>query len=1076
MKKKIFFIVVLVVCASGVHAQPVGAPNTTVPSGVTFSSFSWFRGGNNAGGAAGPNNIFGTAAGFNSGIYTETNGINRTRLNGTQTSVINGVAQNVDGYFGIAPNGFFATNSPYSMLHLQGPVSGAFFTGGGWRSWMKTGMFANEDSDAMYVGLKTQGPGTNRSDAIVAWSDDGAGLGSVDKLRFVFTSAFNNPTSLDPLNPLSLPGYEYMRMLASSTQFNSTGNPVGNVGIGPVFTDLLPPTNRLHMNAEENLAVFMQISNQIGTGQTATDGLKCGYAPTSATNKEAQINQQENDRLTLYTNNGERIRIMHIGALNNSVGFNPGGLPTNITRVAISEDPANAITRPLSLLHIGYNTVGAANDGWRPWMDVGMFVSKFSDNVYLGLKAEPGIIGIPGLDRHDAVLNWGDNQVSSIPTNGPDNFRFIFTSSTSGGGGTPPATGPNGLEAGRMTPTLATGVFTGFGGDPTFPNLYSTGTANPGNTMEVNSWGTTLTVGGSSGLRFTNLNTTSPTLANPGGGVLSVDANGDVIYVPASTVPGTGIGNYCSPTPGANPLIGHYEIPMASNNYYFSGNGLPNTNSVSVGRPCSFALSAKFNSYQNAGVTVGVNTIAGAFLNEDVANIQGPIFTGVVGIARGVNPLGKVVNRGGFFSAANAPDVRGVVVDIAPSANNNAAAFGGEFNVNSTAATNIAVVARCGGAVGGAGSNFGVFSSVTGSNINNIGGSFQAFGLTTASNVGVGGSASGSSTSNVAGSFITSLLTTPTGLNIGVSARVGNITSPTLPINNAIAVYGNSDSPLNMGVPGYAGYFDGDVFVNGPSSGTGFVLTSDSQFKTSVDSISNASLLLSQLLPKSFYFDTLNVYDLNFSSQKQYGLIAQDVENFMPELVSTVTKAPMVDTLGNVVTPGVTYKALNYNAFIALLIKGYQNQQSKIDSLNDENDAQDSINASLQNQINLLADMINSCCSSSSAMQAQGGQNASVAVQTNVNLRDGQSVVLEQNVPNPYSEQTTINYFLPDNVSKAQILFYNAQGRLIQSTELTQKGKGQLNVFASDLSNGVYTYTLVVDGKIIETKKMVKQQ
>jgi len=30
--------------------------------------------------------------------------------------------------------------------------------------------------------------------------------------------------------------------------------------------------------------------------------------------------------------------------------------------------------------------------------------------------------------------------------------------------------------------------------------------------------------------------------------------------------------------------------------------------------------------------------------------------------------------------------------------------------------------------------------------------------------------------------------------------------------------------------------------------------------------------------------------------------------------------------------------------------------------------------------------------------------------------------------------------------------------------------------FASDLSNGINTYILVVDGKIIETKKMMKQQ
>lgn len=86
-----------------------------------------------------------------------------------------------------------------------------------------------------------------------------------------------------------------------------------------------------------------------------------------------------------------------------------------------------------------------------------------------------------------------------------------------------------------------------------------------------------------------------------------------------------------------------------------------------------------------------------------------------------------------------------------------------------------------------------------------------------------------------------------------------------------------------------------------------------------------------------------------------------------------------------------------------------------------------------------------------------------------------QPVVLEQNVPNPFAEQTTINYTLPDNATKAEMLFYNSQGKLIQSVELTQKRKGQLNVFANDLSSDIYTYTLVVDGKIVESKKMIKQ-
>jgi hypothetical protein len=44
--------------------------------------------------------------------------------------------------------------------------------------------------------------------------------------------------------------------------------------------------------------------------------------------------------------------------------FNPGAIANNITRVSISHDPSNPVTKPLSLLHLGYNsaTTLAATD------------------------------------------------------------------------------------------------------------------------------------------------------------------------------------------------------------------------------------------------------------------------------------------------------------------------------------------------------------------------------------------------------------------------------------------------------------------------------------------------------------------------------------------------------------------------------------------------------------------------------------------------------------------------------------------------------------------------------------------
>jgi hypothetical protein len=93
----------------------------------------------------------------------------------------------------------------------------------------------------------------------------------------------------------------------------------------------------------------------------------------------------------------------------------------------------------------------------------------------------------------------------------------------------------------------------------------------------------------------------------------------------------------------------------------------------------------------------------------------------------------------------------------------------------------------------------------------------------------------------------------------------------------------------------------------------------------------------------------------------------------------------------------------------------------------------------------------------------------------NVNLSDRNSIVLNQNVPNPFAESTIITFSIPTSVQKAQIHFYDGQGKLINSVDIIERGNGQLNVFANDLSTGVYTYSLVADGQIVSTKRMVKE-
>ena len=86
-------------------------------------------------------------------------------------------------------------------------------------------------------------------------------------------------------------------------------------------------------------------------------------------------------------------------------------------------------------------------------------------------------------------------------------------------------------------------------------------------------------------------------------------------------------------------------------------------------------------------------------------------------------------------------------------------------------------------------------------------------------------------------------------------------------------------------------------------------------------------------------------------------------------------------------------------------------------------------------------------------------------------LKGGDRPVIGQNYPNPYLNETVIEYYLPKSIHSAEIQFNDVSGKLIKMVRV-QTGKGQINVKAQDLPQGNYTYSLVVNGEIVDTKKM----
>ncbi len=223
--------------------------------------------------------------------------------------------------------------------------------------------------------------------------------------------------------------------------------------------------------------------------------------------------------------------------------------------------------------------------------------------------------------------------------------------------------------------------------------------------------------------------------------------------------------------------------------------------------------------------------------------------------------------------------------------------------------------------------------------------------------------------------------------------------------------------------------------------------------------------IINKLKPKQYEFRQDGSYKLmNLPQGSHFGLIAQDVEKVLPDLVNDTkfetamaqpqaaeTALPQIQESGKTETQSeiIEFKALNYTELIPVLIKGMQ-------ELNDELkfEVRNLLagQASLKSEIDKLKSVISSGNSLSTSLS-----NASIA----------------QNVPNPFPNTTIIKYTVPSKFTSAQIVITDKNGKQLKQLNISDKGNGTLHVDASTLSSGTYNYSLVVDGKIVSTKQMV---
>lgn len=212
--------------------------------------------------------------------------------------------------------------------------------------------------------------------------------------------------------------------------------------------------------------------------------------------------------------------------------------------------------------------------------------------------------------------------------------------------------------------------------------------------------------------------------------------------------------------------------------------------------------------------------------------------------------------------------------------------------------------------------------------------------------------------------------------------------------------------------------------VNGLTRSISFAATSDKKYKTNITTLEKSLDKVMKLNGVEYNWKATQYPGKQFDELKHSGYIAQELLEILPNAV-------IKDQNGDY--------AVDYNSIIPVLSEAIKEQQKQIEE---------------------LKKLVQEKSSSSTGISdnKQSGET---------------SAFLAQNVPNPFSLATEIKYQLPKGTQKASIGIHDMNGKELKLIQLSNALNGSITIQGGDLQPGMYWYTLIIDGKYFDGKKMV---
>ena len=174
----------------------------------------------------------------------------------------------------------------------------------------------------------------------------------------------------------------------------------------------------------------------------------------------------------------------------------------------------------------------------------------------------------------------------------------------------------------------------------------------------------------------------------------------------------------------------------------------------------------------------------------------------------------------------------------------------------------------------------------------------------------------------------------------------------------------------------------------------------------------------------------------------QTGFVAQDVEKAAKSIGYN---------FNGVNVDGKGIYSLRYAEFVVPLVKAVQELSAQ--------------NEWLQEQINQLLGKE----SESSLLRSASGESSITGITNPVVAQ----CKLYQNVPNPLTHSTVIKFYIPENINTASLNIYNMEGKQLMQIPITERGENSHQILGHHFSAGMYLYTLIADGTVVDTKRMI---